>query len=130
MNTDTEAVRAALWARTSDDYAEARAEGIRGLAQRRDRRVITMLAELLDDEDGAHVHTFHAAQVLGAPELLPHLLKYDPADYGVAEAIRACDPAISAITPPSQGRVGPEVQAPPPHTMATGEQVNQNTDSV
>jgi HEAT repeat protein len=92
MDVDTPAVRAALWARCGDDNPEARAEGIRGLARRHDRRAVPLLAELLDDEDGAHVHTFHAAEILGAPELLPHLLEYDEDGLGVADALAACDP--------------------------------------
>jgi HEAT repeat protein len=92
IDVDTVAVRAALWARTSDDFDEARAEGVRGLARRHDRRSVTLLAELLDDEGGAHVLTFLAAAVLCAPELLPHLQNYDPKDIGVADALSACDP--------------------------------------
>lgn len=93
MAVDTGAVRAALWARTADDSAEVRAEGVRGLARRRDRRAVPPLAALLDAEGGAHVLTFQAVAILGAPELLPYLLNYDPDDPGVAEALSACDPA-------------------------------------
>jgi hypothetical protein len=111
MDVDSEAIRAALWARTGDDSGEVRAEGIRGLARRHDRRAVPLLAELLDDEDGAHVLTFTAAAVLGSPELLPHVLNYDPADAGVAEALAACDPVtrgrrdeMAAVLPDSIAR--------------------------
>jgi HEAT repeat protein len=93
VEIDSLAVREALWERTGDTFREAREEGIRGLARRHDPRAVALLAELLDDEDGAHVHTFQAAAILGAPELLPYLENYDPEDIGVAEALSACDPA-------------------------------------
>ncbi|MYS18957.1 HEAT repeat [Streptomyces sp. DvalAA-14] len=89
---DSPAIRAALWARTTDENAEARAEGIRGLARRHDPRAAPLLAELLGDPDGAHVHTFGAAAILGAPELLPGLLEYATEDAGVTEALDSCDP--------------------------------------
>lgn len=91
IEVDTPAVRAALWDRTGDEHPEAREEGIRGLARRRDQRAITLIAELLDHEDGAHVHTFMAAAILGTPELLPHLEEYETGIY-LAEALAACDP--------------------------------------
>ncbi|MFG2907233.1 HEAT repeat domain-containing protein [Kitasatospora sp. NPDC048286] len=93
---DTPAVRAALWERTRDADPDARAEGIRGLARRRDPRAAALLRELLADPDGAEILTFRAAEILGAPELLPLLQDYDPDDHGVAEAIAACDPAQKA----------------------------------
>jgi hypothetical protein len=87
---DSPTIRAALWDRTTDENADAREEGIRGLARRHDLRIVPLLAELLDDPEGAHVHTFHAARILGAPELLPALLEYGP---GIATAaVKACDP--------------------------------------
>ncbi|WP_327678081.1 HEAT repeat domain-containing protein [Kitasatospora sp. NBC_00458] len=89
---DGPAIRAALWERTGDEYPDAREEGIRGLARRRDPRAVPLLLELLADPEGAHVLTFHAAQVLAAPELLPVLEDYDPDGTGVAEALAACDP--------------------------------------
>ncbi len=89
---DSPAIRAALWERVTDGHPDAREEGIRGLARRRDPRAVPLLMELLDDPEGAHTLTFDAAQLMGAPELLPTLLTYDPADPGVAAAVRACDP--------------------------------------
>ncbi|MFG1808088.1 HEAT repeat domain-containing protein [Streptomyces sp. NPDC049040] len=94
---DSRAIRTALWERTADEHADAREEGIHGLARRHVLRVVPLLADLLDDPDGAHVLTFRAAQIMGVPELLPALLEYGP---GVAEAeaaVRACDPRQRAL---------------------------------
>jgi hypothetical protein len=85
-------VRAALWERTSDTYDEARAEGIRGLARRRDPRAVPLVAELLLEGE-AHLFTFDAARFLAAPELVPLLAAYDLMEFGVAEALQECDPA-------------------------------------
>jgi hypothetical protein len=90
LAVDGSDVRAALWARTSDPYEEARAEGIRGLARRRDKRAIPLVAELLAAGE-AHVFTFDAAGFLGRPELVPLLASYDVVDWGVAEALCECD---------------------------------------
>ncbi|MER5350285.1 HEAT repeat domain-containing protein [Kitasatospora sp. NPDC002551] len=89
-------VRAALWERTGDEHPDAREEGIRGLARRRDPRAVPLMRELLADPQGAAVLTFGAAEILGAPELLPLLEDYDPDDPGVAQALAACDPARRA----------------------------------
>ncbi|MFB7472309.1 HEAT repeat domain-containing protein [Kitasatospora sp. NPDC056184] len=86
-------VRAALWERTGDAYPAAREEGVHGLARRRDPRAVPLMRELLADPDGAAVLTFRAAEILGAPELLPLLEDYDPDDTGVADALAACDPS-------------------------------------
>ncbi|MEV6582326.1 HEAT repeat domain-containing protein [Streptomyces sp. NPDC051582] len=93
---DTPAIRAALWERTTDENAEAREEGIRGLARRHDPRAVPLLAELLGNPEGVHVHTFSAAQIMGVPELLPVLLEYEPDDAGVTAAVNACDPVHQA----------------------------------
>ncbi|WP_330289885.1 HEAT repeat domain-containing protein [Streptomyces sp. NBC_00576] len=89
---DSPAIRTALWERTTDENADAREEGIRGLARRHDLRVVPLLAELLDNPEGAHVLTFSAAAIMGIPELLPALLRYEPGDAGVTAAVNACDP--------------------------------------
>ncbi|MFF2954020.1 HEAT repeat domain-containing protein [Kitasatospora sp. NPDC057965] len=89
-------VRQALWERTGDEYPDAREEGIRGLARRRDPRAVPLMRELLADPDGAAVLTFRAAEILGAPELLPLLEDYDPDDHGVADAVAACEPSRRA----------------------------------
>ncbi|MBT2407687.1 MULTISPECIES: HEAT repeat domain-containing protein [unclassified Streptomyces] len=93
---DSPAIRAALWERTTDENADAREEGIRGLARRHDPRTVPLLAELLDNPEGAHVHTFSAAQIMGVPELLPALLEYEPDGAGVTAAVNACDPVHRA----------------------------------
>ncbi|MFI5532128.1 HEAT repeat domain-containing protein [Kitasatospora sp. NPDC051853] len=89
---DTAEVRSALWERTDDEYAEARKEGIRGLARRHDPRAVPLMAELLDDPEGVSSLTFRAAGILGAPELLPYLRQYNLKDSDVSDAVEACDP--------------------------------------
>jgi HEAT repeat protein len=93
---DSPAIRAALWERTGDENADAREEGIHGLARRHDPRSVPLLTQLLDNPDGAHVLTFRAAQIMGAPELLPALLEYEPDGAGVTAAVNACDPEQQA----------------------------------
>ncbi len=88
-------VRAALWARTVDDYPDAREEGIRGLARRHDPRAVPLVAELLATGD-VHVHTFDAAAMLGTDALLPALSTFDPIDRGVIGALIACNPIARA----------------------------------
>jgi hypothetical protein len=88
---DTATIRAALWERTFDDDPDVREEGICGLARRRDRRSVSLMAGLLAAEDGVHDLVFCAAAVLGASELLPLLEEFD--DVGpVQEALAECDP--------------------------------------
>ncbi|MGW6705061.1 HEAT repeat domain-containing protein [Streptomyces sp. NPDC054956] len=96
LEADGPEIRSALWERTGDEDREVREEGVRGLARRHDPRAVPLLAELLAHPDGAHVHTFDAARILGVPELLPALLEYEPGDAGVAAAVNACDPASRA----------------------------------
>ena len=92
LDADSPEIRAALWERVGDDHAEAREEGICGLARRRDPRSIGLVAELLADAAGARIIVFEAAEMLAAPELLPFLAEYEPDDVGVAAAIEACTP--------------------------------------
>ncbi|MFC1407978.1 HEAT repeat domain-containing protein [Streptacidiphilus sp. N1-12] len=94
LEVDSAEIRAALWERTTDPYGEAREEGIRGLARRHDLRAVPLVAELLHADEGAHWHTFAAAQYLGVSELLPYLDEYEPDSFGVPEAVAACDPAL------------------------------------
>jgi len=89
---DSRAIRAALWERTTDEYPDAREEGIRGLARRHDLRVVPLLAALLDNPEGAHVLTFRAAQIMGVPELLSALREYEPDVVEATAAVNACDP--------------------------------------
>ncbi len=48
IEADTPAIRAALWARVTDEDADTRGEAIRGLAQRHDRDIIKPLIDELD----------------------------------------------------------------------------------
>ncbi|WP_371481920.1 HEAT repeat domain-containing protein [Kitasatospora sp. NBC_00315] len=91
-DADSPAIRAALRARVADAHPEVREEGIRGLARRHDPRAVPLLAGLLADPAGARLLTFRAAQIMGAPELLPALREYEPGSPGVSEALNACDP--------------------------------------
>ncbi|WP_330297236.1 HEAT repeat domain-containing protein [Streptomyces sp. NBC_00503] len=93
---DGPAIRDALRERTTDGNADVREEGIHGLARRRDPRAIPLMVELLGNPEGARVLTFGAAEAMGAPELLPALLEYEPEGIGVAAAVEACDPARRA----------------------------------
>lgn len=88
---DSPTIREALWARTRDTYSEAREEGIRGLARRRDPRAVPLVAELLAARD-AHRLTFDAAAFLASPDLVTSLVSYNIVDFGVAEALLECDP--------------------------------------
>ncbi|MGR6319379.1 HEAT repeat domain-containing protein [Micromonospora soli] len=88
---DGRMVRQALWERTSDSYGEAREEGIRGLARRRDQRALPLVADLLAQQS-VHPFTFEAAGFLGHPSLVPLLESFDPTSHGVAAALRECDP--------------------------------------
>jgi hypothetical protein len=115
LEVDTGAVRAALWDRVEDEFEEARAEGIRGLARRHDRRAVPLLAALLAGEDGAHPLNFQAAQLLGAPELLPHLAKHDPQAPGLDAALAECDPAIRERRDESAGILLAMVDEELPH---------------
>ena len=91
LDADSPEIRAALWERVGDDHVEAREEGICGLARRRDPRSVELVAELLANEAGARLIVFEAAELLGAPELLPYLAEYEPDSPGVAAAARACE---------------------------------------
>lgn len=94
-NADGDLVRQVLRERTADGYSEVREEGVRGLARRRDPGALPLLAGMLAQES-AHVMSFDAAAFLGDPALLPLLEKFDPADRGVADALRECDPVLRA----------------------------------
>ncbi|MEY9947999.1 HEAT repeat domain-containing protein [Kitasatospora sp. GAS1066B] len=89
---DSPEIRAALWERTTDEYPDARAEGVNGLARRHDPRAVPLLAELLADPAGEHTLSLGAAEILGAPELLSVLREFEPGDSWVEAAVRSCDP--------------------------------------
>ncbi|WP_327269205.1 HEAT repeat domain-containing protein [Streptomyces sp. NBC_01218] len=92
--TDGAAIREALWERVRDTDADVAEEAVRGLARRHAPGILPHLLRLLASPDGAHTLTFHAAAILGAPELMPALAGFDLADPGVADATEACDPAV------------------------------------
>jgi hypothetical protein len=96
LEVDTVEIRTTLWDRVGDDYPEAHAEGVRGLARRHDPRAVDLLAALLDAEDGADPLNFQAAQILGAPALVPHLSRHDTQSPEVAAALAECDPTARA----------------------------------
>ena len=71
---DTPEIREALWARVSDSYADARMEAFVGLAYRKDPRIVVPLLEELAADHVCEM-AIEAAEELGAPRLLPALLK-------------------------------------------------------
>ncbi|MDI1464629.1 HEAT repeat domain-containing protein [Catellatospora sp. KI3] len=89
LDADTEAIRAALWARTGDSYVPAFEEGVHGLARRKDPGAVALVAALLAD-DGASELTFSSAAALGDPSLVPLLAAYDQSDPLVVAALAAC----------------------------------------
>ncbi|MFE6866406.1 HEAT repeat domain-containing protein [Kitasatospora sp. NPDC057692] len=97
LEHDTADIRAALWARATDEDGEVRQEAARGLARRHDPRALPLVARLLEAADGPQVFLVEAAEVLGAPELLPALHAYCEHDPdGTDRAIAACDPVQRA----------------------------------
>jgi HEAT repeat protein len=90
-------VRSALWARCFDPNPAVRAEGICGLARRRDPVAVPFVAQLLaaGDIDSAPVQ---AAAFLADPTLLYGLSMRDPDEPWVFEAQTACDPVLRAYT--------------------------------
>jgi HEAT repeat protein len=90
-------VRSALWACCFDPSEDVRAEGIRGLARRRDPVAVPFVAQLLvaGDVDSA---TVQAAAFLADPTLLYGLSIHNPDEPWVFEAQTACDPVRRAYT--------------------------------
>jgi HEAT repeat protein len=80
VNTDTPAVRDALLARTADPDDDARAEGLIGMALRRDDRVVPMLLDALNRPvwygsapDLVHDAMHRMAHLTGDPRLWYHV---------------------------------------------------------
>ncbi|MFI2611590.1 HEAT repeat domain-containing protein [Kitasatospora sp. NPDC018619] len=98
LDHDTTAIRDALWTRTADDYDDARGEAVHGLARRHDPRVVPLVARMLESDDGARSFAVDAAEVLGAPELLPALRACEDSEdtFGLDRAVAACDPVLRA----------------------------------
>jgi hypothetical protein len=92
---DTMEIRQALWARVRDRHREARGEALRGLALRKDKRILEPLqCELEAKRVG--ILAVEAAEALGHPSLLTGLRRLRPRDpwfrQRVREAIAACRP--------------------------------------
>lgn len=77
--TDTPEIRMALLQRLDDPDNDTRNEAIRGLAQRKDKRVIESIIRELAAENPQHL-AVEAARELAAPDLLPALLRLKAAD--------------------------------------------------
>jgi HEAT repeat protein len=95
LDFDSAALRDALWERVTDESQDVREEAIAGLARRRDRRVLPLVAQLLDSGD-VPSWFFDAAASLADASLVPGLLKFDETDELVARALSWCDPARRA----------------------------------
>lgn len=110
VETDTPLIRAALMARVTDEDADTRIEGIRGLAERRDQRIVDILIAVLESilfdwpepGDSRYVALLGAAE-FGDPCLYPVLTrlqegwKREKNDHTyhyqwLEEAIEACQP--------------------------------------
>lgn len=92
LEVDSAALRDALWERVSDESPDVREEAIAGLARRRDRRSLPLVAQLLDSGD-VPSWLFDAAASLADASLVPRLLKYGEEDELVMRALSCCDPA-------------------------------------
>jgi len=95
MEIDGPEIRDALWARVGDSYEDVRVEGICGLARRHDRRALSLVADLLAQDD-QYVWVFAAATWLADESLLPLLERYER-DTITEPAIIQCDPARRAV---------------------------------
>jgi hypothetical protein len=73
-DVDTPEIRQALFRRLEDADFDARSEAMVALAQRKDRRVIPVIAVALAD-DSVGTLAVEAAGVVGSPDLLPALLE-------------------------------------------------------
>jgi len=93
LNVDTTEVREALWARIDDASQMIRDEAAVGLAQRRDRRAVQLVADRLTDEDAGPL-VFEAAEYLADPRLHDALRRWSaarPDDEAIRRAMHACD---------------------------------------
>jgi HEAT repeat protein len=102
---DDPAVREALLARLSDKDDETRGEALVGLAERKDSRVLTVIAEELARSDAGNP-AIEAATRMPHASLLPALeglLRAHPDDLSVRMAIEACRSANASTTAPGPG---------------------------
>jgi HEAT repeat protein len=74
IDTDTDEIREALWARVNDSFADVRAEALTGLARRKDPRARDFLLRELAAEN-VDIMIVDAAQEFGDALLLPALLE-------------------------------------------------------
>lgn len=104
---DTPAIRAALWARITDENDEVRAEALEGLALRSDQRIVEPLVqELAGVEDEVWPPLYRAAVEagtrLGDPRLYDALVRLrtfvvsGEIDEELEAAIKNCEPASAA----------------------------------
>jgi HEAT repeat protein len=92
VEMDTPDLREALVERLSDEDDDTRAEAIMGLAQRRDRRVLTVFRRELESDSVGSL-AVEAAVLIGDPELHPALVAlrswWDDDEEMLEEVIRA-----------------------------------------
>ncbi|MGH3849133.1 MAG: HEAT repeat domain-containing protein, partial [Pseudonocardiaceae bacterium] len=91
LAADSHDVRDALWARVADESQDVREEAIAGLARRRDRRSLPLVARLLE-LGNVPSWLFDAAASLADASLVPALRGYEQEDDLVRRAISWCDP--------------------------------------
>lgn len=98
-SVDTEAMRAALWARVGDEHADTRNEALAGLAFRYDSAVVPHLVAELEGED-PDANAVQAASILADPRALPALRRLAAGEGGqdpdLQRAIERCEPALDA----------------------------------
>lgn len=97
IDTDTEAIREALFARIEDPDEQTRGEAMSGLAKRKDQRVFPIVLDLLE-KMAYWVLPLEAAEYLADPRLLPALYRikehWQDVDWRYSrleDAIAACE---------------------------------------
>lgn len=111
IDNDTPEIREALVRRLNDPHSVTRGEALRGLAQRKDERVIEpLIAALTADRVGPLA--IEAAQETRDPRLLPALMElqswWGADDTDLQEAIKSCTPEVTLhihADPPVNERV-------------------------
>jgi hypothetical protein len=95
LEFDSAALRDALWEGVTDEVQDVREEAIAGLARRRDRRSLPLVARLLDSED-VPSWLFDAAASLADASLVPRLPGTTRQTNSLGRALSWCDPARRA----------------------------------
>jgi HEAT repeat protein len=98
IETDSECIRDALFQRLSDEDENTRGEALKGLAYRRDERVVESLILELLSEEGSWM-ALEAAETLGDPRLYPALLEVRARWEGDPECV---DDAIARCRPTAE----------------------------